>query len=587
MKTSSYSQLGYLKKVYGSLPLSALMDDREKEGALDVGEFSVDTKVLIQAARQDDTVFDYLIGWYNQEIDSRRANLNAFKNVLPKEIAWRFGSSIRAKRETLKKFSSIKQMRLDYLALTPPPDEKKDSLATFGSQVALYKEELLAQIRPEFFFAGNKGFKALFPFGNRQRNVQILGGAGSGKSELIKLFLYSDIQHGKGCFLLDPHGDLAMEVAQFRSETDKILYLSPEFGKYGHYFRFNPLQHGFYDKPDAIKQAFISVKSQELLNAFTIVMGTEFSPNMERIIFNCLQVLLSHKGMNLRDFLRFLRPATSQPYEQLASQHYSETVRLFFAHDFNEKRLEITKASILTRFENSLANYHLAQIFDCKESSFDLQKSLNQGKCILFNCSQGILGESGSRLLGSFIMSELTTLALQKAKIPVQFRKPWMGYIDECQNYLTERIDKVLSEARKYALHLTLANQFLGQVQSPRLKDSILANTNIKCLGYSSYKDYEKMSKEMNFKGKQTPKLGKGRFIVKVGTYDPIVIQAYDFLVGKNKSHYLNTEQHRQRLNQNLQDYYTKSKKPTKAEKDRTAQTIEPKIQLPKIEKIL
>jgi len=184
-------------------------------------------------------------------------------------------------------------------------------------------------------------------------------------------------------------------------------------------------------------------------------------------------------------------------------------------------------------------------------------------------------------------MAELTTLALQKAKRPIQFRKPWMGYIDECQNFLTERIDKILSEARKYALHLTLANQFLGQIQSPRLKDSILANTDIKCLGRSSYKDYEKMSKEMNFKGKKTPKLGRGRFVVKVGSYDPIAIQAYDFLVGNKGSSYINSEQHRQRLNQNLRNYYTKSTQSQKTEKGETTPVIKPIIELPKIENLL
>ncbi|QMU65993.1 MAG: hypothetical protein GKR88_18055 [Flavobacteriaceae bacterium] len=367
----------------------------------------------------------------------------------------------------------------------------------------------------------------------------------------------------------------------------KYFIYPPFGGKLGYYFRFNPLQHQYYDSPNAVKQAFVSVKSQELLNAFSIIMAQEFSPNMERIIFNCMQVLLSHKGMNLRDFLRFLRPPTSQAYELLGKKHYSESVRLFFEHEFNERRLEITKASILTRFENALANYHVAKIFDCKESSFDLQKSLNQGKCLLFNLSQGKLGESGSKMLGSFIMAELTTLALQKERIPVQFRKPWMGYIDECQNYLTERIDKILSEARKYALHITLANQFLGQVQNSRLKDSILANTNIKCLGYSSYKDYEKMSKEMNFKGKQTPKLGKGRFIVKVGAHDPIVIQVYDFLVGKKGSCYISPEQHRKRLNHNLQNYYTKTVEPPKTEKGDVSKVNKPKTELPKIKDIL
>lgn len=587
MKTSKYNLLGYLKLVSGNLPLEPLIDEKDQKGALDVGEFHIESNSLIEAAKQDDAVFDYLVNWYNQDTQQRISRIDALENSLDPEIAWRFSYEIDQKRDSLKKFPTIKQKRLEYLNHIPTEDEKKDSLSQFSAKIALYKEEFLSKIPPTFFFNSNTGFKTLFPFGNRERNVQILGGAGSGKSELIKLFLYSDIQNNIGCFLLDPHGDLASEIAQFRGENDRILYLSPEFGKYGYYFRFNPFEHEFHDKPDAIRESFISVKAKELLNAFSIVMGTEFSPNMESIVFNCLQVLLSHKGMKLKDFLYFLRPATSEPYEQLARQHYSENVRLFFEHNFNDKRLAITKSSVLIRFTNALSNYHLAQIFDCEQSSFDLKKTLNQGKCILFNCSQGILGESGAKMLGSFIISELTTLALQKATTPIEFRKPWMGYIDECQNFLTERIDKILSEARKYSMHLTVANQFLGQIEIPRLKQSVLTNTNIKCLGFSSYQDYEKMSKTMEFRDKKTPKLGKGRFVIKVGTYHPIVIQAYNFLVGKNAKYYLDPKQHRRRLNQTLRAYYTKTTASKKVASDTSATTIKPKVKPPKIESIL
>lgn len=586
---SKYNFLGYLKQVYGRLPLEPFISGSERENALDIGTFSIEVNTLLQAARDNNDVCDYLIHWYNQESYQGKARIDTLRQSLPKSIRWRFSYELSEKEKNFKFILTISQLRLRYMSHIPTDDEKKLSLSQINAKIAIHKAEFLeTKFDPEVFFFSKGGFKALFPFGNRQRNVQILGGAGSGKSELIKLFLYDDIQSRKGCFLLDPHGDLASEVAHFKAEKGRILYLSPEFGsKLGYYFRFNPLQHRYYDSPTPIKAAFISVKAQELLSAFSIIMSQEFSPNMERIISNCMQVLLTHKGMNLRDFLHFLRPATSESYEQLGREHYSESVRLFFQHEFNQKRLEITRASILTRFENALSNYHIAKIFDCKESSFDFQKALNQGKCLLFNLSQGKLGESGSRMLGSFIIAELTTLALQKEKIPVQYRKPWMGYIDECQNYLTERIDKILSEARKYAVHLTLANQFLGQVQNPRLKDSMLANTNIKCLGFSSYKDYEKMSKEMNFKGKQTPKLGKGRFIVKVGSHDPIVIQAYDFLIGKKGACYITQEQHYKRLNHNLQNYYTKTIESQKIETSDVSKAENPKTELPKIEDIL
>lgn len=588
MKTSDQHLLGYLKLVFGRLPLKPFLNEKERMGALDIGEFTIEANTLIQSAREDDAVFDYLVDWCNQETNERLAKLEAFEQSIPSEIQYRFDCSIFDKRRSLKKISSIEEKRLEYLAHTPLPDEKKDSLSQFKSQIALYTEEFLCTLDAETFFFGSKGFKTLFPFGNRQRHTYILGGSGSGKTEFLKLFIWSDIQQKKGSLVIDAHGDLSRDISKFKCPDDRILYLSPEYGgKFGYYFRFNPFDHAYHDKPAREKQAFISVKSQELLNAFAIVMNTEFSEQMKRIVFNILQVLLNHKGMKLKDFLMFLRSATSEPYEQLAAQHYNENVRLFFAHDFNQRRLEITKSSVLTRFENALSNYHLAQIFDCETSSFALQKSLNQGKCILLNCSQGILGEQGSKMLGSFLFSELTTLALQRATIPEQFRKPWMLYIDECQNYVTERVDKVLAEARKYGFHLTLANQFINQIENVRLRSSILANTNIKCVGFCSYKDYELLSKEMNYKNKTVPKLGKGRFIIKVGSYEPLVIQAYDFLVDTNGKSYLSKEKHRKRLNQNLRNYYTKSVLKKHKTVSEQSQTTKPIVSLPKPAKLL
>lgn len=580
MKISKYKEAEFLEKVFGKLPLDVHLG--KSESKLAIGDFKITWEDIKTIALEKDDVFDYLVDLYNEELRNRQKKLRAFERRIPPSLEKVFKRSFEQKRESLGFVLKISEKRLDYLSYKPSSDEKKASLSMFQSELTLYKNEFLSKVPSTFFL--NRTFKTLLPFYNRARHTYILGGTGSGKSEFLKIFAWSDIQNKVGNLVLDPHGELVQHISKYKTENE-LLYLSPEFGKYGYYFRFNPFDHEFHNKPEREKQAFISVKSQELLNAFAIVMGTEFSENMKRIVFNILQVLLNTKGMKLNDFLMFLRPATSEPYENLALQHYSKNVRLYFKHDFNEKRLEITKASVLTRFENALANYHLTNIFDCEQSSFNLKKSLNQGKSILINASQGILGEQGSRLLGSFLLSELTTLALQKANIPEQYRKPWMVYLDEVQNFLTPRIDKILAEARKYGLHLTMANQYINQIENVRLRSSILANTNIKCVGLSSNKDFELMSKEMGYKDKEIPKLGGGRFIIKIGSFSPIAVQAYDFLVDTQGVSYIDRETHRKRLNEVLKKYYTKSLPKSKTEPEE--KLIQTHIPIPKPEKLL
>jgi len=215
-KPSEYNFLDYLKQVYGGLPLEPFLGKSEQDGALDIGTFTIEEEILLQAARDNDDVFDYLINWYNQDAKNSKARIDNFRNKIPFALQWRFSHDLWKKEKELKFALTISQIRLRYISHNPLPDEKQLSLSQINSEIAIHKAKFLqTQFRPEIFFFKQGGFKTLFPFGNRQRNVQILGGAGSGKSEMLKLFIYSDLQNGIGNFLLDPHGDISMEVAKF------------------------------------------------------------------------------------------------------------------------------------------------------------------------------------------------------------------------------------------------------------------------------------------------------------------------------------------------------------------------------------
>lgn len=580
----------FLKLLYGAIPIEGHLKIANDDD-LDIGLFETNPDELKRLVLDSEPALDFLIDQYNQKLISRQKELTDFESRFPQKLKERFKYNFERKRKSLQPLSKITESRSNYLAPLSPYDESKNSLSQFEANLSRYKQETVARLGSEAFFF--KTFKVLFPFSNRQKHTYIIGGSGSGKTELLKVFIHHDTLNKCGSLVIDPHGDLVKDCGRFRREKTEIIYISAEFGKLDLYPKYNPFEHNFHGKPAAEKQAYISVKSQELMNAFEVVMATEFSQNMRRIIFNILQVLLNTEGMNLKDFIHFLRPATSEHYEKLATLHYDENVRLFFAHDFNLKTLSVTKQSVLTRFENALSNYHLAKIFDCKKSSFDLKGLLDQGKCVLVNCSQGLLGEYGSKILGSFLVSEITTHALQRAVVPPMHRKPIMLYIDECQNFLTERTDKILAEARKYGLHLTLANQYLNQIDNLRLRSSILANTNVKCCGHTSAKDFETMSKEMGYESRKSPKLGHGRFIVKVGTYKPVLLQAYDFLIKKSSASYLNKEKHRARLNHILNHYYRKvSATSDTSPADRSNPGLTPHIPnqvlpLPKPEKLL
>ena len=303
-------------------------------------------------------------------------------------------------------------------------------------------------------------------------------------------------------------------------------------------------------------------------------------------------IQLSNEKNELYGMAEFADGEELSMYEDQISAKDNESTASYFQYDFHLKPLDSTKQALLTRLEKILSNYHVANIFDCEKSSFNLTKSLDQGKMVLASLSQGLLGEEASRLMGAFLLSEVTTHALQRQSIPEYKRTPIFVVIDECQNYLSERIDKILSEARKYRIHLTLSMQFLSQFgENRRLKESVLANTNCKLIGTVSSSDYAKLSKETGYSSSKFPRLKHGRFIAKVDDYPAVIIQADSYLIDTNSKYYISKSQMEQRIKYQLTKYYRISTPPDQSSDRPKKPNITPDSdndnQPPKINKLL
>ncbi len=113
-------------------------------------------------------------------------------------------------------------------------------------------------------------------------------------------------------------------------------------------------------------------------------------------------------------------------------------------------------------------------MYDCMQS----------GKIVFVNLSKGVLGDFNSNLLGLILVSKIQMAAMRRQSIPKDQRQDFFLYIDEFQNYITDSIESILSEARKYRLGLIVAHQYLGQLQKSdaltksnvNLKDAIFGN---------------------------------------------------------------------------------------------------------------
>lgn len=404
------------------------------------------------------------------------------------------------------------------------------------------------------------------PYSNRQQHCYILGKSGSGKTELLKQLIHSDIQDGNGVFVLDPHGDLAEECLQFALLEDetirkRLVYISPEFITKGYIPQYNPLE---YKRKSGIieeQRNDISVRAEELAGAFKSILKSEFSSNMELLLLNCIRLLLEVPNVHIGDLIKMLYPEGpgSSPYNSFLENHWDEELQDYFEHMFQEKRLSMAKSAIITRFTKAMSNQFVKNMLYCKTSSFDFKALLDEGKIIIVNAQQSKLSEAGTNILGALLTAEMTIMALGRANKPKEERHPVFAYIDECQNFLNDKIDKLLAEARKYGVHLVMANQFLGQFEGMgRLKESIFANTAIKFCGSASAQDKTTMSRELDFDFSSTQQLGKGRFVCRIDPYKGMVVQASSALIPplKNNPNYTDEQKLEVLIEEQLQLYY-------------------------------
>ena len=98
---------------------------------------------------------------------------------------------------------------------------------------------------------------------------------------------------------------------------------------------------------------------------------------------------------------------------------------------------------------------------------------------------------------------------------PKQFRTPVDLIIDECHLVLSSDIKTLLSEARKFGLHLTLAQQHVGQEMDPRMKNTVLTNTSVKILGGQARTNLMALAPDFRKTEKDIPSLRPGWFFTR------------------------------------------------------------------------
>ncbi|MCQ2570710.1 MAG: type IV secretory system conjugative DNA transfer family protein [Candidatus Saccharibacteria bacterium] len=304
---------------------------------------------------------------------------------------------------------------------------------------------------------------------DRSRHAYIIGQTGSGKSGLLTLFALSDIYHNQGYCIIDPHGDLAMDNLKFIPENriKDVVYFNPADTQYP--MAFNPLE--VYDparKPNI---------SSEVIGVLKRMFGDSWGPRLEHILRYTLLALLDRPSATMLDISRML---TDKEFRKETLDYCQDvTVLQFWKQEFGswgDKQVTESVAPILNKVGAFTANPIIRNIIGQPKSSFDVRRIMDEGKILVVNLSKGLIGEDNAAILGAFLVTKVQLAAMSRSDIlNVDDRRPFYLYVDEFQNFATDSFAVILSEARKYGLNLTVANQYTSQM-TDSVRDAVFGN---------------------------------------------------------------------------------------------------------------
>ena len=310
---------------------------------------------------------------------------------------------------------------------------------------------------------------------DRRRHLYVIGQTGTGKSAFLSNLIEQDVLAGAGVGILDPHGDLIDDIlGKIPNERlDDVVVFDPANLK--HSIGLNMLE---YDPKFPEQKTFIINEFMKIFDKLYDLKATG-GPMFEQYARNALMLLMDDPGeiFTLMEVPKVLSDKEFRHY--LLAKCRNGLVKEFWEKQAEaaggEASLKNMVPYITSKFDTFISNDYMRPIIGQTKSTFKFREILDGKKIFLVNLSKGRLGEINSSLLGLIITGKLTIAAFSRVDIAESERKDFYLYLDEFQNFATDSISTILSEARKYKLNLTISHQFIGQLED-EIRDSVFGN---------------------------------------------------------------------------------------------------------------
>jgi hypothetical protein len=307
---------------------------------------------------------------------------------------------------------------------------------------------------------------------DRERHLYIIGRTGTGKTELMKTMILQDLRAGKGICVIDPH-DLAEDLLGYipPERSEDVVFFDPSDEEWP--MGLNLLETRNDQERHMATNAVIGMMYKLYDPHKTGIIGPRFEHAIRNAMLTVMDAIPGGtfievvQALQRPEFVQEMLPRVSDP---LVRRYWTDQIAQ--TSDFHKSEV---LDYIVSKFGRFVTNKTIRNIIGQSKSAFDFRKIMDEGKILIINLSKGKLGEENSNFLGLVLVPRLVAAAMSRADVPESQRKPFYLYVDEFQNFATPDFAVILSEARKYKLNLTVANQFTSQMED-EVKNAVFGN---------------------------------------------------------------------------------------------------------------